>query len=365
MKIIFLGGNFNLSGGTERVASIIANELTKIGYEVTVASVQGGDHPFYPLDSRIKIRSLFSKVGRNIFRTPLLIHRIRKLLLEEKADVLVSVESMLALFTVPATIGLTAKHICWEHFSFNNDLGRRGRRIARQLAARYCDVVVTLTARDRLCWKSKTSGTAQIIAISNPSPFPVQPITSRINKEKVVLAVGRLVSRKGFDMLLQAWSLVAPSAEGWVLRIVGDGPEGKSLAAQAKSLGISDAVEFTGLVSNVEAHYREASIFCLSSRYEGFGMVLLEAMSFGLPVVSFDCEMGPAEVLEGTGGKLVAQGNVEELAEELLSLMGSPEERMAISALSQGKAKLYQPNLILGEWVRIIETFEKEASRTE
>jgi len=69
--------------------------------------------------------------------------------------------------------------------------------------------------------------------------------------------------------------------------------------------------------------------------------------------------------LEGTGGKLVAQGNVEELAEELLSLMGSPEERMAISALSQGKAKLYQPNLILGEWVRIIETFEKEASRTE
>jgi glycosyltransferase involved in cell wall biosynthesis len=155
-------------------------------------------------------------------------------------------------------------------------------------------------------------------------------------------------------MLLQAWSLVAPSAEGWTLRIVGDGPERESLAGQARSLGISETVEFTGLVSDVEKHYREASIFCLSSRYEGFGMVLLEAMAFGLPVVSFDCDMGPAEVLEGTGGKLVAQGNVEELTKELLGLMDSPEERLEISALSQKKAQLYQPDNILGEWVKVI-----------
>ena len=152
---------------------------------------------------------------------------------------------------------------------------------------------------------------------------------------------------------------------GWTLRIVGDGPERESLEALVRSLDISDTVEFTSSVSDVETHYREASIFCLSSRYEGFPMVLLEAISFGLPVVSFDCDTGPAEVLEGTGGKLVAQGNVEKLAKELLSLMDSPEERMAISALSQAKAKLYQSNLILGEWVRVIETFRKEAPRTE
>jgi glycosyltransferase involved in cell wall biosynthesis len=354
MKIIFLGGNFNLSGGTERVASIIANELTKIGYEITVVSAQGGGHPFYPLDSRIKIRSLFSEVGRNLLRTPLLIYRIRKLVLEEKADVLVTVESMLALFTVPATVGLETRNICWEHFNFNNDLGRRGRRIDRHLAARYCDVVVTLTERDRSYWKDRTTGSAKIVAIPNPSPFPVQFIDHDVSKKKIVLATGRLASQKGFDMLLQTWSLVAPSSEGWRLRIVGDGPERESLAGQARSLGISETVEFTGLVSDVEKHYREASIFCLSSRYEGFGMVLLEAMAFGLPVVSFDCDMGPAEVLEGTGGKLVAQGNVEELTKELLGLMDSPEERLEISALSQKKAQLYQPDNILGEWVKAI-----------
>jgi len=181
MKIIFLGGNFDLSGGTERVASIIANELTEIGYEVTIASVQGVGQPFYPLDNRIKIRSLFSKVGRNLFRMPLLIHRIRKLLLEEKADVLVSVESMLALFTVPATVGLETKNICWEHFNFKHDLGRRGRRVARQLAARYCDVIVTLTERDRSYWKAETNGAAKIVAIPNPSPFPVQFINYDLN----------------------------------------------------------------------------------------------------------------------------------------------------------------------------------------
>jgi len=141
---------------------------------------------------------------------------------------------------------------------------------------------------------------------------------------------------------------------GWTLRIVGDGPERESLEALVRSLDISDTVEFTSSVSDVETHYREASIFCLSSRYEGFLMVLLEAISFGLPVVSFDCDTGPAEVLEGTGGKLVGQGNVEELVEELLSLMDSPEERLEISALSQKKAKLYQPDNILGQWVQVI-----------
>lgn len=356
MKIVLIGGNFDHSGGTERVATIIANSLAEAGHEIVIASVSGGQKPLFSLHQSIKTKFLFESEGRTLHRAPLLVYRLRKLLKAEQPDALIVVESMLALFTVPATSGLKLKHICWEHFNFNSDLGRRGRRIARHLAARYCDVVVTLTERDRSYWKDRTTGSAQIVAIPNPSPFPVQSIGSERNKKKVILAVGRLVSIKGFDMLLQAWSLVVPSAEDWTLRIVGDGPERESLVGQARSLGISETVEFTGSVSDVETHYLEASIFCLSSRYEGFPMVLLEAISFGLPVVSFDCDTGPAEVLEGTGGKLVAQGDVDGLAKGLLGLMDSPEERMKISALSKTKAELYQPNQILDEWVKIIET---------
>lgn len=335
------------------MTSIIANELVNTGHEVVIASTQRGGQPFYSLDSRIEVRSLFSKVGRDLVRAPLLVHRIRKMVVNEEADVLITVESILALLTVPAVVGFEVKHICWEHFNFNNDLGVKRRRLARQLAARYCDTVVTLTERDRLLWKNKTSDIAQIVAISNPSPFPVQAISPAVNKKKVVLAVGRLVPIKGFDLLLEAWSLVAPSAPGWTLRVVGDGPERASLLALAKALDISETVEFTGLVSDVETHYREASIYCLSSRYEGFGMVLIEAMSFGLPVVSFDCDAGPAEVLEKSGGKLVAKEDVGGLAKALLRLIKSPEERQEISALSQKKAKLYQPDIILEKWIKV------------
>lgn len=350
MKIIFLGGNFDHSGGTERVATIIANQFAEVGHEVVVASVHGGEKPFFSLHQNIAITSLFENVGRNLFRAPFLIFRLRKLLRKERADVLIVVESMLALFTIPATAGLDLKHICWEHFNFKNDLGKKGRRIARQLAAKFCDVVVTLTERDRQYWREGSRGSAHIVSIPNPSPFPVQEVLPKVDKDKIVLSVGRLVPIKGYDLLLRAWALVAPNAPDWKLRIVGEGAEMERLCAQARELGVDQSVEFVGASRNVEEHYRNAAIFCLSSRFEGFGMVLVEALSFGLPVVSFDCEAGPAEVLEGSGGRMVAPLDVDGLAENLLLFIHNPGERSEVQALSLRKAALYQPLVIMKKW---------------
>lgn len=354
MKIVFLGGNFDLSGGTERVATIIANELVEAGHEVVVASVYGGEKPFFSLHQRIETKSLFRQVGRTLFRAPLLIYRLRKLLKAEQADALIVVESMLALFTIPATAGLDLKHICWEHFNFNNDLGRKGRRIARQLAAKYCDVIVTLTEKDKQYWKNGTTGSARIVSIPNPSPFPVQDVLPVSDKEKIVLTVGRLVPIKGYDLLLSAWALVAPDAPGWKLRIVGDGPEMQRLCAQARELGVEQSVEFTGATRNVEEHYRNAALFCMSSRFEGFPMVLLEALSFGLPVVSFDCETGPSEVLEGTGGRLAEALNVNDLAINLLYFIKRPDMLSLASECSSRKANVYQSEIIIKDWVSIV-----------
>lgn len=354
MKIVFLGGNFDLSGGTERVATIIANELAEAGHEVVVASVYGGEKPFFSLHQRIETKSLFRQVGRTLFRAPLLIYRLRKLLKAEQADALIVVESMLALFTIPATAGLDLKHICWEHFNFNNDLGRKGRRIARQLAAKYCDVIVTLTEKDKQYWKNGTTGSARIVSIPNPSPFPVQDVLPVSDKEKVVLTVGRLVPIKGYDLLLSAWALVVPDAPGWKLRIVGDGPEMQRLCAKARELGVEQSVEFAGATRNVEEHYRKAAIFCMSSRFEGFPMVLLEALSFGLPVVSFDCETGPAEVLEGTGGRLAEASDVEDLAKNLLHFIKNPDALSEVQALSMCKAAGYQPGEVMNLWQDVL-----------
>lgn len=354
MRVIFLGGNFNNTGGTERVGSLVANGLSEAGYEIVLASMSCGDKPFFPLNKEIKVTSLFNSPGRTLYRTPSLIYKIRKLLKDEKIDILIVVETMSVLFTLPAVIGLPVKHICWEHFNFNNDLGKKGRRVARQLAARYCDSVVTLTERDKEYWLQGTQHKNQITAIPNPCPFPVQDNVYP-KHSKIVLAVGRLVNIKGYDLLLQTWLKVIETAPDWQLKIVGEGEDRASLSSFIVDNNLSGSVELVGNTDNVEQYYKSAAVFCLSSRFEGFPMVLLETLSFGLPVVSFDCDTGPAEILDGTGSILVKPYDTGLLADGLNTLIADIDLRENISVASKEKAKQYQSDKIIKSWITLLE----------
>lgn len=354
-KLCFLTGNINNSGGTERVGSMLANGLSESGYEVVLASITCGDNPFFPLNKEIKVVSLFNSPGRTLYRTPNLIYRIRRLLKEERIDTLIVVETMAVLFTLPAIIGLSVKHVCWEHFNFNSDLGKRGRRIARQLAARYCDSVVTLTERDKQYWLQGTQHKSQIKAIANPCPFSIQDYDKQTDT-KIVLAVGRLTYQKGFDLLLESWLKVNKAKTDWKLKIVGEGEDRANLTNFIEKNELTDSVELVGSTDEISDYYKEAEIFCLSSRFEGFPMVLLETLAFGLPVVSFDCDTGPAEVLENTGSILVPQSDTDQLAFSLLYLIRDKELRDTISLASKEKAEIYQPEKIINQWISILES---------
>lgn len=355
MKILFLVGNISNTGGTERVGSMLANGLSEVGYKIVLASILQGEKPFFPLNEGIKVVSLFNTTGRILYRTPSIINRLRKLIKQEAIDTLIVVETMSVLFTLPAVVGLPVKHICWEHFNFNNDLGKSGRRIARQLAARYCDSIVTLTERDKSYWLQGTQHKSQITAIANPCPFPVQEYLKEENT-KIVLAVGRLVHIKGFDMLLEAWVQVHKVMPDWKLKIVGEGEDRVQLTDFIKKNQLADSVELVGNTSNVSQYYKQAEVFCLSSRFEGFPMVLLETLAFGLSVVSFDCDTGPAEVLEDTGSVLVPQGDIDQLATSLVEMMKNNEQRKIISVKSKKKAEIYQPQNIINQWIGLIES---------
>ena len=356
MKVLILGGNFNSTGGTERVGSMLANGLSEAGYEIVLGSISYGDKPFFPINKDINIISLFNSPGRTLYRTPNIIYTIRKLLKEEKIDTLIVVETMSILFTLPATLGLPVTHICWEHFNFNSDLGKKGRRVARQLAARYCDSVVTLTERDKGYWLQGTQHKSQITAIANPCPFPVQEYIKEKNT-KIVLAVGRLTHIKGFDMLLEAWIQVNEVMPEWVLKIVGEGEDRAKLTDFIKKNKLTDSVELVGNTNDVSQYYKEAEIFCLSSRFEGFPMVLLETLAFGLPVVSFDCDTGPAEILEDTGSILVPKNDINDLALSLTELMRDNEQRKNISLKSKEKVNVYQLEKIMPKWENLLESF--------
>lgn len=356
-KICFLISNMNNSGGTERVCSIIANGLADNGYEVMITSVSEGNKPFFPLNKNIKINSLVDRPGRVLYRLPNIIYRLRKLLIRKNVDVLIVVETMSVLFTLPAIQGLFIKHICWEHFNFNSDLGRSSRRLARQLAARYCDVVVTLTERDKSYWKSGTFHRNQIISIPNPSPFKLQNNLKKINT-RIVLAVGRLTHQKGFDLLLQSWVQVTKHFPDWKLVIVGEGEDRTLLENYIVQKGMTSKIELVGNTYNVGQYYELAEIFCLSSRFEGFPMVLLETLAYGIPVVAFDCDTGPSEILENTGSLLVPKENIELLADALMQFISNDNLRSMVGFENLQRSRIYQPNLIIYRWIEMIESLD-------
>lgn len=355
-KICFLIGNLNNSGGTERVTTLIANALAQKDFQVSILSLADGKQPFFELAPSIKTYSLYTKkisFKKNFFGN---IWRIRKFVTQHQIDTLVVVDSISCIFTVPALFGLNIKHICWEHFNFNVNLGVKYRDIGRKWAAKYCDYVVTLTKRDKELWEQGIKNIkAKIIPIANPSPFEVQENMPSLDY-KTILCVGRLTYQKGFDLLITAWNKVAEQRPDWKIIIVGSGEDELMLQQMAKDFEVDDSIIFAGQQKNMDTFYRQASFFCMTSRFEGLPMVLLEAQSYGLPIVAFDCDTGPAEIIDhNINGLLVEPGNINGLINSLLELINLSNiqyEKMSWNAVENSVR--YSVNPIVKQWLSII-----------
>ena len=190
-----------------------------------------------------------------------------------------------------------------EHLNFRAH--RPG--LARQIERRYggLDALVVLTDADRLDYEEALAGTDTRIA-RIPNAVPRVPGEPRAERQKVVLAAGRLTWQKGFDLLIDAYVPIAREHPEWQLRIYGEGNREQRLRRRILRHGVYNNVFLMGATKRLGEFMSRASVFALSSRYEGFGMVIVEAMSKGLPVVSFDCPRGPAEIIDpGRDGVLV------------------------------------------------------------
>lgn len=355
-KVTFLVGDLNSSGGTERVTSLVANKLIDLGYSISILSLVNGCNPYFDLRKNIEVDSLYkNKISfkKNYLN---IIFKIRKYIKHNNIDTLIVVDSISCIFTVPALFGLNVNHICWEHFNFNVDLGVSYRNIGRKLAAKYCNYIVTLTKRDETLWQQGLKKiNAKIIPISNPTPYEDIAHIPDL-KYKTILSVGRLTHQKGFDLLIKAWHEVCKSNREWKLKIVGNGEEEENLKNQVSSFSLEERVEFITATKKIEEHYKTSSFYCMSSRYEGLPMVLLEAQSFGLPIVSFDCDTGPSDlILHKNNGYLCSPDNIKSLAEGLLYLMNiSKINYLNMVNLSKDKSKDYKLENIINKWTQII-----------
>lgn len=353
-RICLLTGTLNAMAGAERMAATIANALAERGFAVSVLSLWDRSSCF-ALHAAVKHEALFDQRPSFKRAYAATVAGIRRHVQRLGIDVLIQVDTMLALFALPATLGLGVRHIAWEHCHFDEDLGRRTRRLARRLDARYCEHIVVLTERDRHRWMEATRPRGSVACIPNPLPFamPQQPAP---RTAKVVVAVGRLVAAKGFDVLLHAWAVVAQQAPDWKLMIVGEGEARPALEALRDRLALCDSVKLPGTYLDITKAYEQASIFCLSSRYEGFGLVLIEAMAYGLPIVSTDCETGPRELLtNGQTAVVVPVDDAAALAAELLRVISSPQIATRLGAAGREKAGQYSVEHVAEQWDRLLQ----------
>lgn len=376
MKIIYCIASTRNSGGMERVLSNKANYLAKAGYEVIIITTdQRGEEPFFPLDERICCydlgvnyegnngKSFINKLVYYPFKKWKHLRRLRVLLVSLKADIVISMFCNEA--SLMSRINDGSKKILEVHFSKFKRLqyARKGmwrladwyRSKCDEKMIRGFDRFVVLTKEDRKYWGLLPN----IEVIPNMLSFIVEEPASLDGKN--VIAIGRYTHQKGFDFLIEAWSTIYQKRPEWKLDIVGSGELERQLQSRIERNGLSKCVTLKSPTRRIEEAYKKASILVLTSRYEGLPMVLLEAESYGIPVVAFACKCGPKDIIkDGQDGFLVPEGNLEVLSERLLALMDDELMRKRMGKAAKLNSKRFSKKVVMGKWERLFENLIHE-----
>jgi glycosyltransferase involved in cell wall biosynthesis len=220
------------------------------------------------------------------------------------------------------------------------------------LASILASHIVTLTERDTELYQKLFAPSGKVGAIPNIVKTPVLGKTVR---RQEILAMGRLAPQKGFDLLLDAWSIASKRLPGWVLRIVGDGPMLAQLMRQASSLGVESRVIFAPFSDDPYSLYSGCGVFVLSSRFEGLPLVLIEAMMCGSACISFDCPNGPREVIsDGVNGLLVPAERVDALAEAMVILGENSSLRQQLGEAARRVSKSFSEPRVAASWHEVL-----------
>ena len=381
MNLLYCIPHLYNSGGMERVLTQKVNWLAAhTDYTITIVTTEpvptGMSDIYFPLDKRVKVVALNVDFNAD-YTKPLLpkyCAHMRRMRAYKRA-----LTEYIVQHGIELCISLGGKEIAFlrhlpcrtiAEMHFAMDQRRQlieanhkslfwslvGEVRTRQLvqAVKPLERLVVLTDADKAAWEK--AGCTNVTVIPNPCAINSRKSKVESRKTKTVLAVGRLHEQKGFDLLLQAWKPIEKTYSDWSLRIVGEGPKRAELEAQIESQSLKRVV-LAGATNNVLDEYEAASIFVLSSRYEGLPLALIEAMWCGLPCIAFDCPQGPAELLAENRGWLVPNGDIAELTAQIAYALSHPEEALKRAQKAQSFAQTtYSEAAIMPQWVQLIES---------
>ena len=376
LRIVYCTPALYMAGGVERVLTLKANYFAShYGYDITIILTEGKDKPlFYPLSDKVRVVNLnigfeelwtcsfFKKVFVYLRKQRLYKKLLKHELMSLRPDITISLLRREINFLTSIKDG--SKKIGELHVNRSNyrnfEYGETN--LLKNLFSKLwmnnlvsnlkqLDKFVVLTEEDHHNWPELDN----VIVIPDPLTFSFStysPLT-----EKRVITVGRYVYQKGFDLLLKSWAIVEKKSPDWMLTIIGQG-ERSQYDSLIDELKIDRSrCKLLGPTDRIQEEYLSSSFLVMSSRFEGFGMVLVEAMACGLPVISFDCPCGPKDIIHNyIDGLLVENGNIERLAESMIWMIQHPEERQNMADKAVENVQRFRIEQIAGRWKSLFET---------
>jgi glycosyltransferase involved in cell wall biosynthesis len=340
------------AGGAERVMVSLANHWAVSGHSVTLLTFAApGTRPYYAVDQRVTLRALdvasteqrLRSVGQSLRR----LFMLRRALRSIQPDVVVSFLAKINIITILATRGLGVGLIVSER---NNPERQVVSPVWRWLRLRLyglADGLVTPSRGVLASLPAAVRARGRVI----PNPVDLPQISARPADSRTLVAVGRLVEQKGFDLLLPAFARVAGNHPDWRLVIWGEGDQRAPLEAMRDRLGLTGRVALPGVTERPGQWVDDAALFVLSSRFESFGNVITEAMAAGLPVIVTDCPWGPGEIVRhGVDGWLVPPEDVGALAEGLNLLMADDELRARLAEAAGRNVSRFHRETVMKMW---------------
>lgn len=387
MKICFLMPTpFNL-GGEQRVVSVISNILVSYNYDVTIMCTEAKykeNYDLYKLDSRVKIEYANIKMGfidkvirkfkyiinsinmhtgiikNNLFLLKFINRNVKqqkeiiKKINEDKYDIVIGVGSDYCVLLTDIKNKINSKLIGWQHSCFEAYFETKGIRLYNQeklvkLMLKTLDEYIVLTNKDKIRIKEKFD--IDVKTIYNPKSFYSDKVCELNNKN--FLAAGRFDKVKGYDLLLESYSMFCKKNKDWTLTIVGEGIEKENIISLIKKYNLENLVILDPFTDNIKEYFLKSSVFLLSSRWEGMPMIILESMEMGCPVISYDIDV-MQEIL-GEAGSLVKRFKTEDFANEMLKLADNYEIRKKMGNKAREQSKQFSYDIIGEKWINIFQ----------